>query len=791
MKQFRNRFWIKPLLSGLLAGCGLSLVAGVQAQDDGYSVRENGASRKEFTDNPVASKENAGPVRLARFSYLSGDVTWRGDDAGEWSAASQNLPMRQGAQIWVAKGGRAEIQFDDGSLLRLGSNSVATLQTLFSDSEGEFTEIKLTDGIAALRLKHDRDIYQVDTPFVSVKATGPAKIRVGVGDGVEVGVREGKVNIEGDQGTTTLQKGDYLDLQDSSSSYDPRRLPKGDTWERWNDERDQNLERASESYRINSLPENIAQSAGDLDSYGTWRNDNQYGHVWCPTVSRTNWRPYHDGRWTWVSPFGWTWVSDEAWGWAPYHYGTWVNLSYGWAWVPGPAQQYWSPAVVSFSEYDGNIAWCPLAPLEVRYPSYISFGYYGRNWYNRYSIGQAACYYPTNYGYCSPVVYNTTIINRVTIINNHTTIINRSPSAFGRYQSTAESDAIQSNRYVNKSFVPVNSGRGAVTTADSKTFGGRGSYTAAGDRGSAMFQRGRVIAAPQANSNRTLTAGPATIRPVAESFTPRRSYTANVIPTARQEREVYRAPLTPKIERTTSPVNAGRNGAAGRLNGSLNGTGDTPARTNGGRTARENGGSGNATVDTRRTAEQPVRTRKDPKAPSIGRETAPNEERSAAQKARESLGLGGRSRPSDSSSNGSSDNGNRTGRTATPETRRSANPGNSTETPPTRRRTGDTPTRGDSPRSNPSDQPRTYQPRSENPAPTRQPEPRRESPPPSRQPDPVRQPEPRQEPRRESPPPSRQPEPTRQADPPARGSDSDKDKTGNTTNPTNSRGRRP
>ena len=47
---------------------------------------------------------------MARFAYIKGDVTWRPDSSASWSKATNNLPLRQGAEITVNKGGRADIQ---------------------------------------------------------------------------------------------------------------------------------------------------------------------------------------------------------------------------------------------------------------------------------------------------------------------------------------------------------------------------------------------------------------------------------------------------------------------------------------------------------------------------------------------------------------------------------------------------------------------------------------------------------------------------------------------------------
>jgi len=103
-----------------------------------------------------------------------------------------------------------------------------------------------------------------------------------------------------------------------------------------------------------------------LDSYGEWRETNDYGYVWQPREAEQSrdWRPYTEGRWVY-SDAGWTWVSDEPFGWAVYHYGRWAfSPAMGWMWLPGSV---WAPAWVSWRWTDGYAAWCPLGPRYVVY----------------------------------------------------------------------------------------------------------------------------------------------------------------------------------------------------------------------------------------------------------------------------------------------------------------------------------------------------------------------------------------------------------------------------------------
>jgi hypothetical protein len=498
-----------------------------------YQIGEPGGNDDNLSDS--GSPASQGPVRLARFSYVEGNVTWRPTDQDDWSKATVNLPIRQGAQIWAADAGRAEIQFDDGSLIRLGHGAVVTLQTLYSDSSSEFTEVQLNQGLIAMRLHHGDSQFQVDTSYASVKASGPAKIRVGVADGVEVAVQGGSASILGAADNVTMHPGDYLFLDNPNSSFNIESTPDADSWDRWNSDRDRGLSDADTDQYV---PENIAQVCGPLDSYGSWRHDPSYGEVWCPRYVDSSWRPYSDGSWVWVAPFGWTWVSNEPWGWAPYHYGSWYHAPYGWCWVPGPSHQYWCPAVVHYSECDGNVAWCPLAPEEVRYPSQLSFGFANGGSWLHFSIGGCAVYYPGDDNHCDPHPWNNRYVNR---------------------HSWADDDDHEFSRVANHDlydddhhFVPRNAHHDGVTTVSLGGFGGHGDFHREGHDASNLFLAGRGIGAPD-RDNRPYS-GPIAVRPDSSSLTPDREFFKDRHPTGNDlNRPVFRAPLPGQVSSYAPP----------------------------------------------------------------------------------------------------------------------------------------------------------------------------------------------------------------------------------------------
>ncbi len=551
-------------LRNTVAFLTLSLASLGFAQD-GYRYSQDNSS----TPAPDA---NAGPVRMARISYIQGSVTWRPNDSVDWSEASSNLPLRQGAQIWVSNGSKAEVQFDDGSRLRLGTGSVAVLQTLYSDDKGEFSEIKLNSGLASLSMTNKDSQYQVDTPLASVKASGPSRIRVGAGSDVEVAVRRGQADVEGNQGHTTLYANEYLDIPDDNSQFDVRRLPNADSWDQFSDSRDNMLDHPSQY-----VPNNIGIVSGDLEDNGYWRPNPHYGHVWYPRVRYAGWRPYHDGHWVWMDPFGWTWVADESWGWAPYHYGTWIHDDYGWGWCPGPRRQYWSPAVVSFSTYNGAVAWCPLAPREVCYPPALTVGFGRGNWFFSFSIGGAACYYPEGRDYCVARPWHNTYINRTVNVYN----VNRVTNIYNN------------NTYItNSRFVPTY-GRSsfAITRTTTAGFNGRGRFQSGTASDVSIFQRGRGFAAPRGQAP---IFGPASVRPTLAAITPGRTFSTRRPDQRVMERTVFRSRLPVAIAKTSGPIRTNPS----RLGQPTRGFGQNPGGTinRGTATTRSNYGSNRTTT---------------------------------------------------------------------------------------------------------------------------------------------------------------------------------------------------
>ena len=277
--------------------------------------------------------------------------------------------------------------------------------------------------------------------------------------------------------------------------------------------------------------------SANMDNYGSWSPHAKYGHIWRPRGMRSGWRPYQDGHWVWVDPFGWTWVGTEEWGWAPYHYGSWVHDNYGWGWAPGPRHQYWSPAVVSFSVYNNNVAWVPLSPGEVVYPSAISFGYQGGDWSLSFSIGGAAAYYPGGQGYVVGRPWTNGYLNRSYNVYNPNRINVLYASGFAGANNQFQP------AYGRSSF--------AITRTTSAGFGGSGRYSAGSSMDVVNFQRGHSFGAGRGSPS---VFGPASIRPVRASFTSSRTFGAARPYAGVMDRSVVRARLPAEALRHSAPM---------------------------------------------------------------------------------------------------------------------------------------------------------------------------------------------------------------------------------------------
>ncbi len=355
------------------------------------------------------------PGRVARLGYLQGSVSFLPAGETDWVGAVPNRPMSTGDQLWTDENSRAEVQLGS-AVIRLAPLTTFSFLNLDDDT----VQIQLSSGAINVTVRRlgDEEDFEVDTPNQAFNVFQPGHYRLEAsadGSYTVISVRAGEGQATGAGQTFTLRGGQRATLSGTDSLYaDVEPIYDPDEFDTWSEGRDH---RYDFSRSAQYLSHDVV-GFDDLDDYGDWRDDSNYGHVWFPNRVEVGWAPYHDGHWAWISPWGWTWVDDSSWGYAPFHYGRWVSVGGRWGWVAGPVavQAVYAPALVVFiggapGGIGGNVGWFPLGPREVYVPSYhVSQAYVTRVNISSTTVNVTQV---TN-------VYNTTIINHSTTITNIT-----------------------------------------------------------------------------------------------------------------------------------------------------------------------------------------------------------------------------------------------------------------------------------------------------------------------------------------------------------------------------------
>jgi hypothetical protein len=325
------------------------------------------------------------PSRVARLSYQAGDLGLLPAGEKDWSDASVNRPLTTGDRLSSGQGARAELELDGGAL-RIAQNTDFGFLTL----NDQMTQVELTQGTlnVAVRQLGEGESYEIDTPTVALVIDQPGTYRVDIsGDGKATRVTDfdGSAVVFGQNGAQRgVDSGSRYEFNDSGlTDVAVSPIGGGDEFDNWASQRDQ---RYAQSTTTRQYVSEEVVGYQDLDQYGDWQSDSDYGEVWYPSQVDVGWAPYRNGHWAYVGPWGWTWVDDLPWGFAPYHYGRWVCLRGRWGWLPGPIvrRPVYAPALVAFVGggrigIGGPVGWFPLGPGEVYNPWYrASRGYYTR-----------------------------------------------------------------------------------------------------------------------------------------------------------------------------------------------------------------------------------------------------------------------------------------------------------------------------------------------------------------------------------------------------------------------------
>ncbi len=296
---------------------------------------------------------DTGESIYGHISYVDKDATVIRQDKTEHKAVV-NLPVAPGDQVVTGEKGRCELQFDNGTIIRLDNDSrlkVTTVLAPLLTSHWKITTLHLMrGGLCTINTNYNREMFQIITPnaamdfksrtetFIQLKDSGDTfifarrgKFKVMYGEDVDslktetIRTKKGytitadhQMRVdEGKQDFDFVAWNEYVNRNFKDLHYGTSKVPK-------------------KIYRYNKALVYWAEKWSSL--FGEWVYDDIFGYVWKPADEYFAWsaRPFFHADFTRVNGELFV-VPQQPWGWIPAHMGTWVWMKWGWTWVPGSA----------------------------------------------------------------------------------------------------------------------------------------------------------------------------------------------------------------------------------------------------------------------------------------------------------------------------------------------------------------------------------------------------------------------------------------------------------------------
>ena len=310
---------------------------------------------------------------------------------GQVHDAVVNLPLLAGDTI-STDDGRVEIQFDNGTIVRLDRNSELKIITVLAPtltSKWKMTSLELSHGRSySISQSYNDEMFQWLTPSAAINLNRGSTTLIGVeenGDSL-VFCDRGRAEVLFGKATGALRRetakaGRGFRIS-NAGLIEEWRQPEIDFWE-WN--RNVNHNFKALHFGVSNVPKpiyrfpraviNFAEKWSTM--YGEWIYHDLFGYVWKPYRDFfADRRPFFDAYYVRINQQLYM-VPQQEWGWAPAHLGTWHwSGKSGWIWIPGNA----------FSNGYQNIFWAyylpEYDPLWARFQHGIQYlcGLYG--WYD-------------------------------------------------------------------------------------------------------------------------------------------------------------------------------------------------------------------------------------------------------------------------------------------------------------------------------------------------------------------------------------------------------------------------
>lgn len=272
-------------------------------------------------------------ARIVRLSDVQGSVKIDKNTGLGFENAFVNLPITQGARLRTGANGRAEVEFEDGSLIRLAPNSSLQFsQFSLNDAGKRMSQINLVDGMAYVNWLGKDDIT-LDFLKETVSLNHAAHFRVDTSPELaNLAVFKGDVEVESPSGKVNVAKKRTATFDADNDKYILAKKIDEEPLDNW----DKESVEYHDQYAKNSSASPYGYGLADLNYYGAYSNIPGYGMMWQPYFTGVGWDPFMDGAWGFYPGYGYMFASAYPWGWMPYRYGNWSFVpGMGWMWQPG------------------------------------------------------------------------------------------------------------------------------------------------------------------------------------------------------------------------------------------------------------------------------------------------------------------------------------------------------------------------------------------------------------------------------------------------------------------------
>jgi hypothetical protein len=318
----------------------------------------------------------------AHISFVDNGATIVRED-GSKDQAVVNQPLAPGDTVITSAGGRCELQFDNGTVVRLDKGTrlrIATVLVPSLTSSWNITTLELERGqLVALPQSYAREMFQVitHTAAANLKTQVRAYIRLDDDGGTSFFSDGGKFQLLYGADSRSLKKATVKSnhpVTVSAGNMLTTQVEKRDIeFMAWNEYVDKHFKELH--YGINKMPAKLKFENTVLTYWaekwsslvGEWIYDELFGYVWRPADERFAYaaRPFFHADFTRIGGELFL-VPQQDWGWVPAHMGTWVWMSRGWTWIPGA---WFHSGIV---DYAGLYSY----PITDHYYGFPTFDYY-------------------------------------------------------------------------------------------------------------------------------------------------------------------------------------------------------------------------------------------------------------------------------------------------------------------------------------------------------------------------------------------------------------------------------